>query len=114
MAKGTKWSFWVFGQAVHKNGPFVSIEAGKGLPTVIRTGDAPRKKLPNREEASAWPLGTKFVMLHKRILGHMEVETKKFISKVKQRKDRNRVHRPDPGSGTSDNMCNECSNIRGI
>jgi hypothetical protein len=36
-------------------------------------------------------LGTRFVMsLQKRIVGHMEVETKKFISKAKQRKDRNK------------------------
>jgi hypothetical protein len=30
-----------------------------------------------REEASSWPLGSKFMMLQKRVLGHVEVETKK-------------------------------------
>jgi hypothetical protein len=41
-----------------------------------------------REEASAWPLGTKFVILsQKRILGHIKVKTKKslLVRKAKER-----------------------------
>jgi hypothetical protein len=49
------------------------------------------------------------MLSQKLILGHMEVETKMFISKAKQRKDRHTVHSPDTGAGTSDNRCNECS-----
>jgi hypothetical protein len=40
-----------------------------------------------REEASSWPLGPEFVVSQKK-------KTKKFISKSKQRKDRNIVHSP--------------------
>jgi hypothetical protein len=93
MAKGTKWSFWVFGQAVHKNGPFVSIEAGKGLPTVIRTGDAPRKKLPNREEASAWPLGTKFTLLQKKNFRTHQGRNQESLLAKKSKGERHSAHR---------------------
>jgi hypothetical protein len=54
------------------------------------------------------------VVLQKGILVHIEVETKKFISKARQRKDRNIVHKPDMDAGTSDNRRKECSNIRSI
>jgi hypothetical protein len=75
-----------------------------------------REEVSKRKEASAWPLGTKFVMLsytQKITLGHIEVETKKFISKSKS-KDRKIEHNPDMAVGTSVNRCNECSNIRDI
>jgi hypothetical protein len=37
-----------------------------------------REEISKREEASTWSLGTKFVvLLQKRILGHIEVVTKK-------------------------------------
>jgi hypothetical protein len=49
-----------------------------------------------------------------RILGHIEVETKNFTSKARQRKDRYIVYNPDMGEGTSDNRCNECFNFKGV
>jgi hypothetical protein len=39
-------------------------------------------------------------MLHKRILGYIGVETKKCISKTRQRKDRKVVYNPDMGVGS--------------
>jgi ribosomal protein S14 len=42
------------------------------------------------------------------------VREQEFLSKARQRKDRNIVFNPDTGAGTSDNRCNECANFRGI
>jgi hypothetical protein len=57
-----------------------------------------------REEVSAWPFSTEFMMLLKKtILGHIKVETRKLI-----------MHSPDMGAGTSDNRCHESCNIRSI
>jgi hypothetical protein len=52
-------------------------------------------------------------MSQKRILGYIKVEIK-FVSKAKQRKDRNIVHSPDVGWDTSDSRYKECSHVRGI
>jgi hypothetical protein len=54
------------------------------------------------------------MLWNKGILGHIEVETKKFIGKARQRKDRNAVYNLDMSVGTSDNRYKDCSNIRSI
>jgi uncharacterized UBP type Zn finger protein len=49
----------------------------------------------------------------KRVVGHIEVETK-FIIKIKQKNNRKIGHSPDVGVGASDNSCSVCSHIRSI
>jgi hypothetical protein len=62
-----------------------------------------------RPSPGPWVL---FVMLHKEFRTHGGIDQESLL--VKQNKDRNIVHSPDMGAGTSDNRCNGCSNIRGI
>jgi hypothetical protein len=42
------------------------------------------------------------------MLGHIEVETNKFIRKARQRKDRNRAHSPDMGVGAMSALTSGC------